>query len=515
MESDRKRIGVVGAGTMGSGIALSALYSGFDVVLQDAFENAITKGEKYIDSFLEKKGKQKLKSRLTLTKEMGALSDCEIVIEAAIEDLQVKQKLFVELEKVCATDAILASNTSTLSVTAIAAACQQPQRIAGMHFFNPAPVLPLVEVVRAAESSQETIESLVTFSTDLGKTPVEVSDSPGFIVNRVARPYYGEALRILGERAGTVEQIDRIVELGGSFRMGSFRLMDLIGIDINAGAMRSMYEQTFGEPRYRPHPLQMQKLAQGALGRKTGQGFYRYEDDSKQATQEHRTESVQAEGDVWLSEGSWAPSLEERLRSKGYATHKSGASQKPEAVFVRGGRNEDVLVEVQSILESAPEGVPIFVQTADVALSEYLEQGLDERIIGFDGLFVTDEFISLQSHEWISEKVKENAENWLTQSGLKFEWLSESPALVLPRIVAQLVNEACFALQDGVADKETIDTAMKLGVNYPLGPFEWGAKLGYEKVLAILDHLHSEFHEERYRASYLLRNWVRTEVTKR
>jgi 3-hydroxybutyryl-CoA dehydrogenase len=349
----------------------------------------------------------------------------------------------------------------------------------------------------------------------MGKTPVEVSDSPGFIVNRVARPFYGEALRILGEGAGTVEQIDRIVEHGGSFRMGPFRLMDLIGIDINAGAMRSMYEQTFGEPRYRPHPLQMQKLAQGALGRKTGRGFYSYKDDSEQATQEGRPDTVQAEGDVWLSDGSWAPSLDESLGSKGYATHKIGAAQKPEAVFMRAGMNEDALGQVQSILESAPEGVPIFVQTADVALSEYLAQGLDERIIGFDGLFVTDDLINLQSHEWISGKVKQSAENWLTQSGWQFEWLSESPAVVLPRIMAQLVNEACFALQDGVADKETIDTAMKLGVNYPSGPFEWGARLGYEKVLAILDHLHSEFHEERYRASYLLRNWVRTDVPKR
>src|SRR3990172_7738346 len=269
-------IGVVGAGTMGSGIALVALYAGCEVYLQDAFPQALEKASAYIKGFLEKKDQSDRYKKLHLVNSLDDISPVGVVIEAALEQMDLKTEIFRKLDAVCPPPAVLTTNTSTLSVTAIAASTQHPQRVAGMHFFNPAPVLPLVEVIRAAQSSPATIQALVELAQAMGKTPVVPGDTPGFIVNRVARPFYGEALRLLGEGVASHADIDQIVEQGGGFRMGPFRLMDLIGIDVNTAAMQSLYAQTFPEPRYRPHWLQMQKVNAGALGRKSGRGFYEY-----------------------------------------------------------------------------------------------------------------------------------------------------------------------------------------------------------------------------------------------
>ncbi|HLE74234.1 MAG TPA: 3-hydroxyacyl-CoA dehydrogenase NAD-binding domain-containing protein, partial [Anaerolineales bacterium] len=221
------KIGVVGAGTMGSGIALVALYAGCEVYVQDAYPQMLQRASEYLKKFLEKKGKGSSFKKLHLVSKLEDLASAQVIIEAAPEQLALKQDLFHQLDAICPPPAILASNTSTLSITAIASATQHGGRVAGLHFFNPAAVLPLVEVVRAAQTSQQTMESLVELVQTLGKTPVVTGDTPGFIVNRVARPFYGEALRLLGEGVARVEQIDQVVE-GGGFRMGPFRLMDLI-----------------------------------------------------------------------------------------------------------------------------------------------------------------------------------------------------------------------------------------------------------------------------------------------
>ena len=198
--------------------------------------------------------------------------------------------------------------------------------------------------------------------------------------------------------------------------------------------------------------------------------------------------------------------MSEQLSRAGYAIDQSN----PKAAFIIAGRDEGALQLLEGLLPALPEQSPIFVQTADVALSEYLPQALDPRIIGFDGLFAASSFLTLQKHEWLSSQTQTQAEDLLAVAGFRWEWAEESPGLVLPRILTQLVNEAAFVFQDGIAEAETIDMAMKLGVNYPQGPLEWGAQIGYEKVLAILDHLYAEFHEDRYRACSLLRKWVRT-----
>ena len=282
-----KHFGIVGAGTMGSGIAQAAALSGVDVILYDINDTVLRQAlERVKQDFRKGVNRGKLTQEQT-TEAFGRihprtkLSDlrhCELVVEAVIEDLMVKKDLFRHLETDTKPTTILATNTSSLSVTAIASVLRHPERAVGLHFFNPAHIMKLVEVIKGQQTSPEVVQQTVEFAKQIGKTPVVAKDTPGFIVNRVARPFYGEALRLLGENVASVEQIDRIVKDGAGFPMGPFELMDLIGIDINFAVTQSMYEQYFGEPRYRPHPIQKRMVEAGQIGRKSGQGFYKYEE---------------------------------------------------------------------------------------------------------------------------------------------------------------------------------------------------------------------------------------------
>ena len=281
-----KVIGVIGAGTMGSGIAAVSALSGFNVLLSDQNPAALKHAEELAISWFTdgvEKGKisisrkEEALRRLTLSTSNDAFAECDLVIEAVAEDLTVKQQLFGAIENIVRSECLIATNTSSLSVTAIAASASSPERMCGLHFFNPPLQMKLVEVVRGVHTSDETLRSGIEFVKKLGKTPVTVKDTPGFIVNRVARPFYGEALKILGEGIAGVEDIDTIVREEGGFPMGPFQLMDLIGIDINFAVTKSMFKQSFGEPRYRPHPIQKAMVDAGFLGRKTKRGFYRYQ----------------------------------------------------------------------------------------------------------------------------------------------------------------------------------------------------------------------------------------------
>ncbi len=279
-------LAIVGAGTMGAGIAQIAVQHGLSVALHDAVPEGLERGVARVYDGLGRLLERRritasehdaALARLSIASSLTELASAPFVIEAVPEDLGLKHILFKNLDAVCAPSAILASNTSSISVTRIAAAARSPERVVGMHFFNPVYALKLVEVVAGHLTSNETLAAVEALATRLGKTPVRAKDTPGFIVNRVARPFYGEALRILAEGV-PVETIDRVMRAGGGFPMGPFELMDLIGIDVNFAVTKSVYDAFFGEPRYRPHPIQDRMVAAGTLGKKTGRGFYRYDE---------------------------------------------------------------------------------------------------------------------------------------------------------------------------------------------------------------------------------------------
>jgi 3-hydroxybutyryl-CoA dehydrogenase len=284
-----KSIGVIGAGTMGSGIALASAIAGYDVVLNDIADEFLQRAFRNIGTLMDKmteKGKLSVADanaaalRIRTTSHFEHLKTCDLVIEAAVENLKIKQELFSRLSDLVGEDTLLASNTSSLAITAIASACRRPERVLGLHFFNPAHIMKLVEIIRGQETSDDVMYRAEGYVKQLGKIPVLAKDTPGFIVNRVARNFYGEAFRVVGDGIATHEQVDNIMRSAG-FPMGPFQLMDLIGIDVNLSVTQSVYDQYFGEPRFRPHIIQQKMFESNRLGRKTGKGFYDYSQEKK------------------------------------------------------------------------------------------------------------------------------------------------------------------------------------------------------------------------------------------
>jgi 3-hydroxybutyryl-CoA dehydrogenase len=281
-----KKVGVVGSGTMGAGIVQLMVQNGYAAVMFDIDQVTVEKARAGIESKLDRLVEKKkisaaemnlAKELLEATTDLKNFKDCQLVIEAVPEKLEIKRSIFQQLEEICSKETILATNTSSLSITEISGTVSHPERVAGFHFFNPAPVMPLVEVVQGLKTAAETVEALVQFANKINKNPVVCKDTPGFIVNRVARPFYNEALRIMNDQVASVEQIDRIMKKAGNFKMGPFELQDLIGIDINFATTKSVHASFYGESRFRPHYYQERMVQSGNLGRKTKGGFFSYD----------------------------------------------------------------------------------------------------------------------------------------------------------------------------------------------------------------------------------------------
>ncbi len=487
-------LGVVGAGTMGAGIAQLGAAAGMRTLLHDPVPEALERGAESVRRGLSKwaeKGRvgEDAGQLLEVAGSLDDLAPCDLVIEAAPERAELKRDLFGALSMVCGDDVVLATNTSSIPVTSLASAAARPENVVGMHFFNPPPLMPLLEVIRADQTSHEVVALAEKVGVAMGKEVIVAADGPGFLVNRCGRPFGGEGLRLLQERIATHEQIDRIVRLGGGFRMGPFELMDLVGVDVGFEVAKSFDELSFGEPRWRPSPIQARMVAGGRLGRKTGRGYYEYAEGTPYRPEDPEPPGVGgAEGLITiLGDGPVADALRERARRAGYELRE-------------GAPTELVLDAGTGPPRPPPGGAPLGVLCAASSLSARGEPGAvgfyvlpDAQLVELTRLPTTQGFAA--------EAVAE----CFGRLGFLAEWVEDAPGLVLGRIVSQLVNEAAFAISEGVGTPDDVDTGLTLGLSHPRGPVAWSESIGLDHVLAVLDGLWEERREERYRAAPLLR----------
>ena len=491
-------LGVVGAGTMGAGIAQLGAAAGMRTLLHDPDAEALERGAEGARRGLSKwieKGRigEETAPLLEPISELDDLAPCDLVIEAAPERPELKRDLFGVLSMVCGDDVVLATNTSSIPVTSLAGAAARPENVVGMHFFNPPPLMPLLELIRAEQSSDDAVARAREVGEAMGKDVIVVADGPGFLVNRCGRPFNGEGLRLLQERVATHDQIDRICRLGGGFRMGPFELMDLVGIDVGFEVAKSFEELSFGEPRWRPNPIQARMVAAGRLGRKTGRGYYEYaEDGSYRADDPEPPAPGGGDGTLLtiLGHGPLADGLRERARDAGYELREGGPS---ELVLDARVRPE----------EPPPGGAPLAVLCASTSLAARGEPGA----VGFH-LLPDSQLVELTRLPGSQSFAATAVEECFERLGLVTEWVDDAPGLVLGRIVSQLVNEAAFAIGEGVGSADDVDTGMTLGLSHPHGPVAFGEAMGLDHVLSVLDALWEERHEERYRAAPLLRRAV-------
>jgi 3-hydroxybutyryl-CoA dehydrogenase len=516
VSSAPETIGVAGAGTMGAGIAQLACQAGARTLLHDPVPDALERGLRQISEQLERsveRGRlsaeqaEQAKRVLEPARELHDLASCQLVIEAAPERRELKQELFARLaEEVVSERCVLATNTSSLLVTAIAAAVKHPARVVGMHFFNPAPVMPLLEVVAGAESSPEALAVARAAGEAMGKHVIETVDGPGFLVNRCNRPFGLEALKLLQERVATIEQIDRACRLGGGFRMGPFELMDLVGVDTGLDVSRSFYEQSFGEPRWQPSPITVKTVAAGRRGRKSGRGYYDYNEGggSYRPADPEPLEPGGGDGLVVIAgDSALAHELREAALDADWEVATPEEAQRAEPPFLILDLSDPSSADPEPPLQGGPQAI-CCARGSLVALDPA------GGAVGFHTLPPLEEssLVELTRGPDSTPSAAESAERFFATLGKRAMWVADAPGLVLGRIVCQVINEATFALGEAVGSAEDVDAGMIHGLNYPRGPLAWADRIGLDHVLAVLDALNDERREERYRAAPTLRHLV-------
>jgi 3-hydroxybutyryl-CoA dehydrogenase len=505
-------IGVVGAGTMGAGIAQLACLSGAGTFLHDPVPEALERGLAKIPEDLAKgaaRGRWSEEdataaaARLNAAPSVDAFASCELVIEAAPESLELKRDLFAKIAGVVGPDCVLATNTSSLQVTALASAVPNPGRVVGMHFFNPAPLMALVEVVAGARSDERALEVVRAAGNAMGKRVIDATDGPGFLVNRCNRPFGLEALRLVQEGISSPEEIDRICRLQGGFRMGPFELMDLVGIDVGFEVSKSFYEQSFGEPRWRPSPLAARQAASGDIGRKSGRGWYDYGDGPHRADDPEPPAPGGGDGTIVVS-GSLpvARELTALAEQAGWKVADGAAADEVHLVLDCGAEAGETDAATGTGDET---GAPVAMLCAEGSLAALDPTG---EAVGFHVLPPLEEAALVELTGTRESAAGNAAERFFTTLGKHVAWVGDGPGLVLGRMVCQIVNESAFALGERVGSAEDIDAGMVLGMNHPRGPFQWGEAIGWEHVLSVLDALADEYREDRYRAAPALRRAV-------
>lgn len=495
---DMQPVLVIGAGIMGAGIAQIAAQAGHRVYLHDQRAGASRQAREKLATTLEglvAKGKLQAPDasaameRIVAIEELEDASSAEWVVEAIVENLEAKRALFRELETLLPDTTVLCTNTSSISVTAIGKDLQRPERLVGMHFFNPVPLMKLVEVVHGLRTDAAVANRIEALARSWGKVPVHTKSTPGFIVNRIARPFYAEALAMLQEQAGEPAQIDVCLCAAG-FRMGPCELMDLIGHDTNFSVTRSVYDANFQDKRYVPSLLQAELVAGGLLGRKSGRGFYTYPEGVPALPADEYAELIQTSSITVHGEGPLADLLQDRLtRVAVTPVQIAGQSDwlglqigSARLVFT-DGRTAQSIADGQN--DVAVVDWPLAALTAGTApKNQHLAYALAPQA----------------GAEWAQQ-----APAWLAALGWTPVRLADTPGLAVARTASMLVNEAADAVLQGVCTPDAADAAMKLGVNYPAGPFEWLKILGTRRVLAMLRRLDEEYRGERYRSSPWLR----------
>ncbi|WP_060177218.1 3-hydroxyacyl-CoA dehydrogenase [Streptomyces sp. IMTB 1903] len=482
-----RTVAVVGAGTMGQGIAQVALLAGHHVLIYDIDAALAADGVGIVQDRVERmaaKGRldpaeaEETARRITAAGALEDLAGAALVIEAVVENVGIKQTLFAALEEVVAPDALLATNTSSLSVTELAAGLAHPGRFLGLHFFNPAPLLPLVEVVSGSATDPAAAERAYRTVLGWGKTPVRCADTPGFIVNRIARPFYAEAFAVYEEQGADPATIDAVLRESGGFKMGPFALTDLIGQDVNEAVTRSVWESFFRSPKFTPSLAQRRLVQSGRLGRKSGHGWYPYGPDAA-AAQPHTAGPEEAPDKVTVV-GDLGPAAElaDLLEEAGIAVTSTA----------HGGPYIQLPGEGQLVLADGKTSV----EFTDVV---YFDLALDYR---------GATRIALSASADTGERTLSEAIGLFQKLGKQVSVIGDVPGMIVARTVAMLIDLTADAVARGVASAEDIDTAMRLGVNYPLGPSEWHGRLGRDWAYDLLHHLDERCPGGRYAPSLAL-----------
>jgi 3-hydroxybutyryl-CoA dehydrogenase len=481
---------VIGAGIMGAGITQVAAQSGHLVYLFDQKEGAAEKAlESIKKTFTTLVSKAKVTeqqaldtlSRIHIITSLEQASQVNLVVEAILEKLDIKRQLFSTLEKIVSSSCVLATNTSSISVTAIANGLNHPERLVGMHFFNPVPLMKLVEVVSGLQTSPDVAQAIFNLSLHWGKTPVHAKSTPGFIVNRIARPFYAEALAMFQEQMADIVVIDACIKSAG-FKMGSFELMDLIGNDTNFAVTSSVYEAFFFDSRFRPSIVQKEYVDGGLFGRKSGRGFYDYSAGAINpslpafdASQLNLQDPIVLHG-----QGSIISLWSEKLVQLNIPFTQNTQS---DWIGLEVGKNQ--LRQTQgNTASSYGSHVALFDQILSTPSEHYLAWSISQHA----------------STTWQTQ-----APSWLAHLSYHPLRVKDMPGLIVARTIAMLINEAADTVNQGVCSRDASNQAMRLGVNYPAGPFEWLDAWTSTGVLKILDGLDHHYKGERYRASPLLR----------
>jgi 3-hydroxybutyryl-CoA dehydrogenase len=522
---DKDRIvAVIGSGAMGAGIAQVAAVAGYTVKLYDTRPEAVAKAISDITAAFNKLvAKERMNAvdaaaavaRLHPAVVLSDVAGAALVVEAIVENLDVKRKLFAELETLVADDCILATNTSSISVTAIAAQLRVPARLVGMHFFNPVPLMALVEVISGLATSADVAQTVYDTAAVWGKNPVHAKSTPGFIVNRVARPFYAEGWRLLNEQAADAATIDAVMRDCGGFRMGPFELMDLIGHDVNFSVTQSVFSAYFNDPRFTPSVLQQEMVNAGFLGRKSGRGFYSYGDEatadsgapahaamrpqaeSPQPRPEFVSYTVEAGamgGASHAAGGVIADALAARLRASGIDVSHRKASE----------------ARARTAADEAPafhcNGAAFYLTDGRSATQRARDNNHPDTVLYDLALdYSTAKRIAVSRADQCSPAAFNAVVGLLQAAGFTVTRLDDVPGMAVMRTVAMLANEAADAVNQGVCNAFGADIAMQKGVNYPRGPLAWADAVGVEQIVTVLANLAAGYGEDRYRVSPLLR----------